>query len=136
MRSISIRINGEPKPKGSVSAFPVVRKSGRWGAKVVHPKATMEWQRTIEEYLDVFPSMPDGPLRLVVKFWLTKLGTVKREIPYVKPDLDKLCRVIGDSLERTSIISNDSRIVELVASKHYATDDESPGVDIFLETVQ
>jgi Holliday junction resolvase RusA-like endonuclease len=47
----------------------------------------------------------------------------------VKPDLDKLQRVIGDALEGV-LLTNDSRIIEWQCSKVYAGVGESEGVDV------
>lgn len=57
--------------------------------------------------------------------------------PGVKPDLDKLCRAVFDSLETAGVWANDSRCCWLTASKSYAENDDyrGPGVGLTLEEV-
>jgi len=45
--------------------------------------------------------------------------TVKREMPTVPPDLDKLIRAINDSATDAGIIEDDSQVIEIVAYKFY-----------------
>lgn len=40
-------------------------------------------------------------------------------VPATAPDLDKLQRGVGDGLEASGLLANDSRIVQWIATKHY-----------------
>jgi Holliday junction resolvase RusA-like endonuclease len=48
------------------------------------------------------------------------------------PDLDKLLRAIGDALTIAGVFADDSRIIEINASKSFA-DQRPPGVHIHLK---
>jgi crossover junction endodeoxyribonuclease RusA len=71
----------------------------------------------------------DGPLMLSVVFRfpmpasrpkrLRDAGTIRRTVP---PDLDKLCRSVGDSLTDSGLIKDDARIGMIIASKVEVTD--------------
>jgi len=47
-----------------------------------------------------------------------------------KPDLDKTTRAVGDSLEQSGVIRNDSQIIQWVVQKMWAGNNEPPGVTI------
>jgi Holliday junction resolvase RusA-like endonuclease len=68
----------------------------------------------------------EGPVSMKLDFHLVKPRTVKRDMPTVPPDLDKLIRAILDSLTQI-VYFDDSQVVQITASKSYA---EEPGVDI------
>jgi Holliday junction resolvase RusA-like endonuclease len=74
-----------------------------------------------------------GPVRLEVNFYVTRPKTVtmvKRPLPIVPPDLDKLVRGVGDGIGQSEVIwGDDSQIVEILARKFYA-DDRAPGAEI------
>jgi len=70
-----------------------------------------------------------GALALRVTFHMPVPKTVKRELPHVAPDLDKLCRSIGDSLEGV-IFANDGQITNIQAVKFYAIPPHEPGATI------
>jgi len=68
----------------------------------------------------------EGPVAIALDFYMLKPRTVKRDMPTVPPDLDKLIRAVLDAL--TGIVYlDDAQVVEIAASKSY---DEEPGVDI------
>jgi Holliday junction resolvase RusA-like endonuclease len=46
----------------------------------------------------------------------------------VKPDLDKLTRALGDSIEASGLLRGDQQIVSWNISKRYCLGDETPGV--------
>jgi Holliday junction resolvase RusA-like endonuclease len=45
-----------------------------------------------------------------------------------KPDLDKVLRSVGDSLEQAGLIAGDQQIVGINAQKRYVVTDEAPGL--------
>lgn len=68
----------------------------------------------------------EGAVAIELDFQVLKPRTVKRAMPTVPPDLDKLIRAALDAL--TGIVYlDDSQVVEIRSSKSYA---EEPGVDI------
>jgi len=69
----------------------------------------------------------DGPVSVQVTFYLKRPASKPDDLfPSRKPDLDKLCRALGDALEGV-VITQDSRIVHWYASKWYA-DAHSQGI--------
>jgi hypothetical protein len=64
-----------------------------------------------------------------LQFFLPKPKSVKRLLPTVKPDIDKLCRSVLDALTGT-LYHDDSQVCRLTASKDYATGSQKPGVQI------
>jgi len=51
-----------------------------------------------------------------------------------KIDLDKGMRAIGDAIEHSGLIRNDSQIIHWIASKRYCDTGESPGASITLSS--
>ena len=70
------------------------------------------------------------PVEVTATFVLPKPKTVKRAWPSVMPDLDKLCRALGDSVslekycDGLPLIKDDALIVTWHAQKVYGTEDE------------
>ena len=67
-----------------------------------------------------------GPIALEAKFRLIKGKSVKRDLPTVAPDVDKLLRAVMDALTGVAYL-DDAQVVQVTASKQYK---ETPGVDI------
>jgi Holliday junction resolvase RusA-like endonuclease len=70
----------------------------------------------------------DGAVQLDLTFVLVKPKTVKRIYPFVRPDLDKLCRAVLDALTGIAY-KDDQQVVTLNANKTYG---ERAGVFILL----
>lgn len=67
-----------------------------------------------------------------VCFYLPRPKSVKRELPSVPPDLDKMCRSLGDGLSINSdLLTDDALIVKWIASKRYA-DEREPGARVIV----
>lgn len=120
MTEFPIIIPGECVPQGSKS---VNRKTGHMFEANGRLKA---WRKEAAVHLDQYIGTwfgawtpYDGPLRVQVTFYLPKPRTVTRELPSVKPDLDKLQRALGDMLTIAEIIADDARIVTWHSSKRY-----------------
>jgi Holliday junction resolvase RusA-like endonuclease len=78
-----------------------------------------------------------GPVVVRATFWLPKPSTVKRWLPTVPPDLDKICRALLDGLEQNGgVLASDSLVVDLVAAKRYARDLDAIGCDVEIVAVQ
>jgi Holliday junction resolvase RusA-like endonuclease len=74
----------------------------------------------------------EGPVRISLDFYLSKGHTVKRLLPTVPPDLDKLIRAVLDALTGIAY-HDDAQVVELVTTKKYGAE---PGVDISISPVR
>ena len=71
-----------------------------------------------------------GPVTVVMTFHMPRPKSVMRRYPNSAPDLDKLIRACGDSLQQSGILANDGQIVTLVAHKIYAAETGDTGVEI------
>ena len=120
---IAFPVRGIPAPQGSK------RYLGN-GIHVESSKKVAPWRdavrlAAVEEMNGVTPF--DGPLELAVTFILVRPGIVKRDMPHVRPDLDKLVRSTMDALTDAGVWGDDSQVVRIVASKVYGI---YPGADI------
>lgn len=78
-----------------------------------------------------------SPVVVYAMFWLPRPSTVKRLLPSVPPDVDKLARSLLDGLEQNGkVLASDSLVVDLHAMKRYARDLDLVGVDVDIRTVQ
>ena len=73
-----------------------------------------------------------GAVQLELTFVLVKPKTVKRIYPFVRPDLDKLCRAVLDALTGIAY-KDDQQVVSLFATKSYG---ERAGVFILLTELE
>ena len=138
MASFTFNVYGTPAPKGSYNAV----TNGRTGMTVLIPSSRGEhaWRRSVEEAAygawrnDMGLPMPrlEGPLRVRMLFLLPRPKSVKRDLPTVKPDLDKLSRSTWDALTSCGLIRDDARITDMTAAKRYA-DWWEPGALISIE---
>lgn len=124
---VEFRVDGVPAPQGSKTAY-------RRGARVILVESSDRlpaWRDTVtlaarrvkrpDAWLDTAT-----PLEAVYRFRLPRPKTVKRALPTVKPDLDKLTRAIGDALTDARLYGDDAQVVRLTVEKTYGT----PGVEI------
>ena len=121
--SIRLDVFGRPTPQGSKRVF---------NGRVVEAQsaALKKWRAAIAETCLAYEEVHLGPMRLEVDFFLERPKTVKRSMPIVPPDLDKLVRGVGDGIGQSGrIYKDDSQIVEVIARKHYA-DEREPGAII------
>lgn len=125
MNIITFRVEGEPAPKGSK------RHVGN-GRMIESSKKLPAWMRAVtQEATKNRPSEPvDAPVSVFMDFYLPSPKRPRYDVPAVKPDVDKLARSVLDALEAAGVITNDSRVIKLRATKHYATDVTPPGADI------
>lgn len=120
-------VPGRCAPQGSK------RSVGR-GRFVEASKYLPAWRKAITEFAIYAATEQswdtiEGPVELQVTFYLERPATIpksKRPFPTVPPDVDKLCRAVGDGLTDACVWGDDSQVVSLVASKQYA-DTQQPG---------
>lgn len=121
--SVTFFVDGEPAPQGS-------KRHVGGGRMIEQSKALAPWRKAIIQEirgLDLDP-FPDGPLHLTTRFHLTPPKTLYPE-PHKRKDLDKLIRAVGDALTQSGLITDDSRITGITASKEWALSG-CPGVEI------
>jgi len=130
MAEVSLSVTGDPASQGSHA---IMR------GRIVQVNSTKHkaWRKAIvQEAIAILPDdwQPiDEPCELIVNFYMPKPASVKRSLPTVSPDLDKLIRAVGDSLTDSGIVVDDSRIVRISARKLYAEGIE-PGATILVRT--
>ena len=131
--TVAFTVYGEPAPQGSKT---VARSSsGATHVREDNPN-TEPWRNAVAaaaaEAMDGRDPI-GGPVRLEVAFVFARprshfgtgrnAGRLKASAPHYAakvPDVDKLVRAVGDALSGIVLV-DDSRIVELVASKHYGS---------------
>ena len=130
MAEVSLSVTGNPASQGSHAIM-----NGR--IVQVNSSKHKAWRKAIvQEAIAILPNdwQPiDEPCELIVNFYMPKPASVKRSLPTVSPDLDKLIRAVGDSLTDSGIVIDDSRIVRISARKLYAEGIE-PGATILVRT--
>ena len=129
-RFVHIDVDGEPvtqgsmAPKGSYVAHDNAGALAAWRDSVrVRGRLALRASRVAEP-------VPDCAIGLRAVFRLPRPKTVRRALPHVTPDLDKLLRAVGDGLQGEAY-AQDSQITRIVAEKVYA-DHEPPGASLDL----
>ena len=127
----TISVSGDPASQGSHAIM-----NGR--IVQVNSKKHKAWRTAIVQAC--IESLPADwvplvePVELIVNFYMSKPASVKRSLPSVAPDLDKLIRSVGDALAIGGVYADDSRIVRISARKLYAQGIE-PGATISVRTL-
>lgn len=112
-------VYGDAVPQGSMSNY--------GHGRVTHSKREklMDWRRTIQVALQMKghsfkDALVKGPVAIRALFYATRPTSTSKKAVYKRtaPDLDKLCRALGDALEGT-VLQNDSIVVLWHAAKLY-----------------
>ena len=115
---IQVFVPGTPQPQGSKNAY-------QRGGKIVLVEANKNlpaWRRLVTQKLEEANASCQpflGAVSLDVMFFMPRPKSVKRLLPTVKPDADKLIRAINDSATDAGVLQDDSQVVEIVAYKVY-----------------
>ena len=129
---VAFRVHGIPAPQGSKRGFVV---KGRAIITDANPAGLRTWRDDVKHAaLDAMGGhLPlDGAVEVVVTFTLQKPKSVKRDLPHVRPDLDKLVRSTFDALTSAGVYGDDSQVVTLTALKVYGI---HPGAEVIVRTV-
>lgn len=140
-----IRVNayGSPVPKGSKKLI----THGKGGRKLPVPLLLDDkpheldtWEKSVAGAALVAIGAHPRPVfgkqvavGVTVAFRLARPPSVDRDLPTVKPDIDKLARAALDALTGLLWV-DDSQVVRLTVSKDYCARGESPGAVIEIET--
>jgi crossover junction endodeoxyribonuclease RusA len=130
---MTITVHGTPKPQGS-KKFVGVAKSGR-GILVESCKEVRNWREAVKwAAIDCMDRSKReyggfgqeeafaGPVTVEIDFYFVHPKSGKRRGTHsVKPDIDKLLRSTFDALKDAGVFEDDSRICDVTARKHYAT---------------
>lgn len=123
--SFEVFVEGTPVPQGSKSL-------SRTGVMYEANKALKPWRKEVTAAA-LWVAGPQfelmqGPLIVSIWFTMPRPPTVKRESPSVKPDLDKMCRAVLDSLSGI-VYKDDAQIVRIDAIESY---EPQTGAHIFV----
>ena len=126
-RSVTFDVVGIAQPKGSTRAF--MPKGARFPVVTSDNPRAKGWQQLVAEQARTVAAggVFLGPVVLRVAFALPRPVSLPRRVLFhvKKPDLDKLLRATNDAL--TGILyRDDSQIVEIHATKHYAHEITAP----------
>lgn len=123
MKELSFRVDGLPAPQGSKRhigngrMIEASKKVGPWRAAVLEAVAPLSFEPF------------SGSVGIEIVFWLEKPKSVKRDLPTVPPDLDKLVRGLFDALTLASVWTDDAIVIEVKSWKFYA-ELEQPGASV------
>lgn len=126
---ITFHASGEPAPQGS--KIPGRRKNGGIYLREANKKLK-PWREAVQKAATAHAGKFTGqrPLTAEYAFYLTKPKSVRRWLPWTKPDLDKLIRAVNDPLSAAGIWDDDSRVTKIIAAKYYADEENQPGVQV------
>jgi crossover junction endodeoxyribonuclease RusA len=130
---ITLTVFGTPEAQGSKRAFVVPGKGGGKPRAVVVDNAKVElktWRQEITRTAiqmtggphepDKLPFPAGVPVLVYMHFYLDRPPSVKRELPAVKPDWDKLARAVGDALIGV-VYGDDCQVVRAKVAKDYGS---------------
>lgn len=119
---------GDPAPQGSKNVYN--------GRLVEASKKLKPWRAAVADAVfRTFVATSDEsqftePVIVYATFYLPRPKSVKRLLPSVPPDLDKLQRALGDALSiDAKVLADDSLIVQWVSTKLYS-DAHNAGVRV------
>ena len=137
---ITFVVLGSPIAQGS--KIPCKTKAGKLYVRESNATEWKNWRKKVADEaetagaftVDILPL--DEAIYVHAKFFFKHTQKSKEnEVKVTHPDLDKLHRAIGDSLESSGLIKNDARIVGWIAApgKFYST---QPRVEITVGTMK
>lgn len=121
---ITFDVEGTPVTQGSMKVI---------NGHVIHSRGTalIVWRTMIGIEARKAGAFPvPNPIEMTIDFRLPRPKTVKRDLPYVAPDLDKLIRAVLDALTGIAYV-DDGQVVTIASTKTYG----EPGVTISLNTL-
>jgi Holliday junction resolvase RusA-like endonuclease len=116
---ISFDVEGHPVTQGSMKVI---------NGRVLHSRgeALILWRTMVALAARKAGAFPvPNPVEMTIEFRLARPKTVKRNLPYVAPDLDKLIRAVLDALTGIAYV-DDGQVVSINSSKVYG----EPGVSV------
>ena len=105
-------VSGKPVPQGSLKFI---------NGHAIHVRAQdlALWRADIANTArKVLVSKAEGAVEITLTFILLKPKTVKRDEPFVRPDLDKLIRAVLDGLTDVAYL-DDQQVTHITANKMY-----------------
>ncbi len=129
----SFFVPGIPHPKGS----PHIVRMGKVNALSVKTKRGEPWEQAVivAARRHDWSTLGNAAVKVALMFFMPRPKRCTRARPSVRPDLDKLVRAVLDALQRAGVYEDDARVCRVDASKHYATADLCPGVEIEVDSI-
>ena len=111
-------VPGDPRTKGSKSLMRT--KNGRYVMVEASANKLKKWMNKIGDIAKgAFDEPLNGAIRLDCVFQFNKPKTVKnRDLPHVRPDLDKLLRAVNDALTGIAF-KDDGQVTTIISMKAY-----------------
>lgn len=133
-----INVSGMPAPQGS-------KRHVGGGRMVEMSKAVGPWREAVrsetqramkDAHMPGWETPFDGPVSVTIRFILPRPKSVPKRItwPAKRPDLDKLARAVLDGLTDGGAWLDDGQVVKMMLVKLYATEDDTPGCTIRIES--
>jgi Holliday junction resolvase RusA-like endonuclease len=140
---LRLTVYGHPEPKGSTKAFlpkgwkrPIVTsdnaKGKPWAQQIT--RAAMHAIAKANEGVIIEPTDREIPIAIYLHFFLARPASASKRIHYQtkKPDWDKLCRLVADSLTGVAFV-DDSQICRAVIAKDFGQPER---VEILVRSVE
>lgn len=137
-----VRAFGQPVPQGSHVGIMIGKGVNRRIQVVpVNAAALAKWRGTVKAAAESAALAAGwltltGPVEVRARFLLDRPKTVRRLLPTVAPDLDKLARACGDALTDAGVIGDDALIVRWVLEKGYRGAAQRPGVRVHIRPLE
>lgn len=125
MRTLEFSVPGELTGKGSMRAYTYRRRDGGTGARMASSERAQADQLSVSRAaLLARGSDPlfEGAIAVRIEAWILRPKSVRparRPWPIVKPDADKLARLVLDALTRV-LYADDAAVCRLDVIKRYA----------------
>jgi len=118
--ALTVTVPGKPVTQGSMKT--INRRTFHDNERDLLPwRDGIAWHVRQEMAAQGMNEPLEGPLTLVATFTLARPPSIpkSRWAPDKKPDLDKLCRALGDAIGQSGAVRQDAQFVTIVASKVY-----------------
>ena len=139
MKIISVDVVGVPVAQGSIKRTP-------FGVAYSNDKELKSWRHSV--ICELVAAKTEGweidcafAVSCEFRFMRPKAHFGKKGLrpsapryKTTKSDTDKLIRSIGDSIQQSGLVRDDSQIIKWIASKRYCETGESPGASITLSS--
>lgn len=126
---VTFTVEGIPVPQGSKT---VAKAGSKVWLRDANAKKLKPWRALVAEAARATGATFDCAVFVAAVFYMPKPKTVKRFLPSVKPDLDKLFRALGDGMTDGGLLVDDSRIVSKWVHKRYASGLNPVGVKVLV----
>ena len=130
-------IIGEPVAKGR----PRVASVGGM-ARMYTPAKTKKWEAMAEKIFRLNPQgeMMGGPIKVIIDVYFKRpqrlpKGGGQQYNWVTRADLDNCIKAVLDAMQNAELMQDDKQIVRISASKWYTSADQSPRVEVSMQSV-